>query len=161
MKITGLIFIFAAFSATGFYFSEKYISLLNDIKRADLFLKNLIFGIKCEHMTVYEIFKEIIKNCDKKTKNFLSDISPENFEKISEYSEKSGFCKNKTANSILEEAFFVLGKYSASEQEPELEFCRGKLKALYEKNEHDFLSKAKLSKSFGILSGLFAVIVLF
>ena len=159
MKTAGLILIFSALASTGFYFSEKYLSLLNDIKRTENFVKNLLLGIKSEHMTIYEIFNEINRMGDKKTKKFLTELSPEKFEKISEYSEKCGFSKNETANSILEEAFFVLGKYSASEQETELEFCRNKLKTLYEKSESDFRSKAKLSKSFGILSGIFAVIV--
>ena len=54
----------------------------------------------------------------------------------------------------------VLGKYSASEQTDEIEHCIDSLKSFYEKNEKELLNKAKLSKSFGIMIGVLAVIML-
>ena len=62
-------------------------------------------------------------------------------------------------NYILKEAFSVIGRYSAEDQISEIEFCRKKLNEIYLKNENEFRSKSKLSKSFGVLAGAFLIII--
>ena len=72
MKILGIIFLFLSVSFFGFYIAEKYISEIKDLKRVDLFIKNILFGLESENMTVNEIF-EFTKNYgDKKSFVFLS-----------------------------------------------------------------------------------------
>lgn len=159
MKVLGILMVFLSFTFAGFCISENYISKLKDIKRIDYLLKNIVLRIKNDSMTINEIFEEISKSSDEKTKKFISVINPESFDNLVADSENSLFCRNKSANIILKEAFSVLGRYSASEQEKEIELCRNRLRNLYEKSEENILSKAKLSKTSGILFGVFAAII--
>ncbi len=160
MKAAGLLFIMAAISLSGFIISEKYLSPLKENKRAEELLKNIILGIKRENLALPEIFENILSGCDKETKAFILTFDFRNIDKIDIYTKKSNFCKDETTVTVLKKAFSVLGKYSASEQIAEIENCIDQLKLFYEKNEKDILSKSKLSKSFGILTGLLAVIML-
>ena len=159
MKILGIILLFLSVSFFGFYIAEKYISEIKDLKRVDLFIKNILFGLESENMTVNEIFEFEKNSGDKKTKDFLDSISPKDFEKINEKAFETNFCKNKTANLILNEVFSVLGKYSAKEQIKEISFCRNKILSYYDKNEKLFLEKAKLSRYSGILAAIFSIIL--
>lgn len=160
MKTAGLFFIIFSFSATGFYLSSRYLSILEDIKRAEIFIKNIILFLKNENMTVDEIFKNCIEFGDSKTKNFLNEVKKNNFKNIAYLSEKNNFSKNRTVNLILEEIFLILGKYPAEEQIKEFEFSRLKLQDLLKKEEPDLVSKSKLCKNSGILLG-FLISILF
>ena len=160
MKTAGLFFIIFSFSATGFYLSSRCLSILEDIKRAEIFIKNIILFLKNENMTVDEIFKNCIEFGDSKTKNFLNEVKKNNFKNIAYLSEKNNFSKNRTVNLILEEIFLILGKYPAEEQIKEFEFSRLKLQDLLKKEEPDLVSKSKLCKNSGILLG-FLISILF
>ena len=160
MKFFGLILLFSAFSLVGFLKANSYLSSLKDIKRAEFLIKNIGLCIKKENMSVGKIFEICSLECDEKTKIFLDSISPKDFGNVIFFSQKSNFCKDKTANRILQEAFLVLGKYSAAEQLSELEFCRKKLLNLYEKSEDSLKNKAKLFRSLGVLCGMLFVIIL-
>ncbi|MBR3962908.1 MAG: stage III sporulation protein AB [Oscillospiraceae bacterium] len=159
MKIFGLALLFSAFLYSGFFIGSRYISALKEIERSGNLLKNIIFCLKKENMTVSKIFETCSLESDGETKNFILSLSPKNFDNIEILSAKTNFCKVKSANRILQEAFSVLGKYSADEQLSEIEFCRKKLINLYEKSEEPFKSKAKLFRYFGILAGAFFVII--
>ncbi|MBQ3531800.1 MAG: hypothetical protein IJA05_07780 [Oscillospiraceae bacterium] len=159
MKILGIILLFFSVSSFGFLVSENYVSLLKDVKRVDSFIKNILLGIESENMTINEIFDFTENSCDDKTKNFLSSVIPENFKNISEVAYITNFCKDRTVNSILEEVFFVLGKYSAAEQIREINFCRNKINTYYQKIEAPFLQKIKLLRYSGVLAGMFAAII--
>lgn len=159
MKIIGILFLFISILFFGFYLSEKYISILNDIKRADRLLKNIILGLESENLTVKEIFEFSKKSGDEKTLCFLNSISPKDFCKITKKSVETGFCKDKAVNSYLEEAFFVLGKYTAYEQIREINICRNKINDYYKKEEKTIYEKAKLSGYSGIFAGILAVIL--
>ena len=161
MKLVGIVMIASALSAGGFFAGEKYFSVLKGIDRADKLLGNIILGLQSERMTIEEIFENAVKTGDETTKNFIENLSPQETGNAAKIAYECGFCKNDTANSILSEAFFVLGRYSAEEQVKEIEFCRRKLKNLYEKSEEPFLMKAKLARYSGVLAGIFAAIVLF
>ena len=160
MKFIGIFLIFFSFSLFGFSLGNKYLSMLKDMKRAEIFIKNIILFIKNENLTVEEIFENCISCGDKETKKFLSELRDSHDGNISFLAEKSGFSKNKTVNLLLEEVFYVLGKYSSEEQIKEFEFCRSKIKNLFEKEEKDFTDRAKLCRNLGILSGLFVSIMI-
>lgn len=160
MKFFGLILVFLSATFLGLLFANKYISCLKDMKRVEFLLKNIILCLNKENTAVVEILKNCAKISDKETEKFLSSVSPEEFDMIAKVSDSNGFCSDKITNMILQEAFSVLGKYDASEQIKELEFCRKKVSELYEKNENALISKAKLSRCFGILLGAFLVIVM-
>ena len=160
MKILGLIIIFTVLTILGFSKAKDCISSLEDMKRAEFLLKNIVFCLKKENMPVNRIFDSCILECDGKTKDFLLSVSLKNLNNIGIISEKTGFCSDKKVNSVLEEVFSVLGKYSAEHQITEIEFCRKKISGIYEKSEKDFLSKAKLFRYSGVLAGLFFVILL-
>ncbi len=160
MKFIGICFIVFSFSSIGYLSGNRYISMLKDIKRIENFIKNIILFLKNENMTVNEIFKNCAVFGDEKTKDFLVEIQKNESVNISNISEQTGFCKNKTANLFLQEVFLVLGKYSSEEQIKEFEFCRSKIKNLYEKEEADYISKAKLCRNLGFLSGIFVSIII-
>ena len=160
MKILGLIIIFSIFTFLGFSKAKDSVSALEDMKRAEFLLKNIIFCLKRENMPINRIFENCIIECDGKTKEFLCSVSLKNLNSIDNIANKTGFCVNKKVNGVLSEAFSVLGKYSAEHQISEIEFCRKKINGIYEKSENDFLSKAKLFRYFGVLAGLFFVILL-
>lgn len=160
MKLLGITMIFVAASATGFFAGERYLSVLKEIKRAESLIGSIILGLQSERMTLSEIFENAVFSGDEKTKLFTESLSFQSLDDASKIAEKCGFCKDKATNLILGEAFSVLGKYSAGEQINELEFCRNKLRALYEKSEEPFSMKAKLSRYSGILAGTFFVIIL-
>ena len=159
MKILGLLLLFGSASFSGFLIANNFVSYLKDVKRVEDFIKNIILCLKKENMTLMKIFETCSNLSDSKTKDFIKSISPKDFDKIHFMAKESGFCKNKSALLILQEAFSVLGKYSLSEQISELEFCRKKASELYSKSEKDLLSKAKIFKSSGILAGTFLVII--
>ncbi|MBQ7874841.1 MAG: hypothetical protein IJ306_06780 [Oscillospiraceae bacterium] len=161
MKLFGITMIFAAAAAAGFLAEEKYLSMLKGIKRAENLMVNFILGLKSERLTLSEIFENAVSSGDEKTKRFIMNIPLQKLEDAPEISEKCGFCNDRTANSILGEAFCMLGKYSADEQISELEFCRNRFRSLYEKNEEPYKMKAKLSRYAGILSGIFFAIIFF
>ena len=160
MKILGLIIIFSIFTFLGFSKAKDSVSALEDMKRAEFLLKNIIFCLKRENMPINRIFENCIIECDGKTKEFLCSVSLKNLNSIDNIANKTGFCVNKKVNGVLSEAFSVLGKYSAEHQISEIEFCRKKINGIYEKSEKDLLSKAKLFRYSGVLAGLFFVILL-
>lgn len=161
MKILGIAFVFSATSFAGFFAGERYLSMLKGIKRAESFIANVILGLQSERQTLTEIFESTANSCDEQTKKFIDMLDLKSLGDASKKASEYGFCSEKTANSILSEAFFVLGKYSAAEQIKELEFCRSKLASLYEKSEENFRSKAKLSGYSGVLAGIFLAIIMF
>ena len=161
MKLIGIALIFSSATAVGFFISDKYLSMLKGIKRADILLKNIILGLQNERQTLSQIFENASACGDEKTKQFIAIIKIRDLENIGKSASECGFCSNSTANSILSEAFFVLGKYSAEEQIKELSFCRSKLQALFEKSEETLYMKAKLSRYSGVLAGAFFAIILF
>lgn len=159
MKLAGLIFLFCSASLCGFFTGNRYINMLKDISRAENLLKNIVLCLKKEKMTVYEILENCSLLCDSKTKMFLSKLSPKTFYDADFLSNENKFCSEKNVNYILKEAFSVIGRYSAEDQISEIEFCRKKLNEIYLKNENEFRSKSKLSRSFGVLAGAFLIII--
>lgn len=159
MKLAGIVFLFFSVSLFGFEIGNRYISLLKDIERAEVFLKNIMLCLENENMTVGEIFENCGNFCDKKTNDFVSALQSRESETVSETALKCGFCKNKAVFPVLEETFSVLGKYSAAEQIREIGFCRNKLKNIFKEHENLLRSKAKLSRYSGVLAGAFLSIL--
>ncbi|MBQ3501723.1 MAG: stage III sporulation protein AB [Oscillospiraceae bacterium] len=160
MKIAGLLFLFCSVSALGFEIGSRYISMLKDAKRAELFIKNIILCLENENMTLGEIFENCGKTCDEKTGKFIFSLSERNTKDIGKTALECGFCRNIDVIPALEEAFFVLGKYSAAEQIRELTFCRSRISNIILEHEKPLLLKAKLSGYSGVLAGAFLSILL-
>lgn len=152
MKFFGMIFIFSAFVMTGFYAGEKNTSALKDMESAHCFIKNILICLKNEHMTISKIFDFASNYGDDRTKNFIKQYKID---------KSKNFCSSKEVNDIINEVFFVLGKYSIDDQLREIEFCREKLKNLYDSNIKKQTEKAKLCRRFGILFGFLSVILFF
>ena len=160
MKLAGILFLFCFISSIGFEIGSGYISLIKDIERVELFLKNIILCLENENMTVGEIFENCYASGDEKTKLFIISVQNNNFEKASKSAFECGFCNNIEVFPILDEVFAVLGKYSAAEQIRELGFCRNKLKNIHHENKKTLCSKARLSRYSGVLAGAFISILL-
>ncbi len=160
MKLLGIIMVLISASGVGFYIGSKYISVLKGIKRAENFIGSIILELKNERLTLSQMFENAAALGDMSTQSFIKNLSFQNLNNISKIALESGFCPDESALAVLNEAFSVLGKYSAADQITELEFCKNKLHSIYEKNEENLLAKAKLSRSFGILSGIFFAIIL-
>ena len=160
MKLIGLAIIFIAAAYGGFYIGDKYRFVLNGIKRAENLLGTIVFGIQNERVPLSELFNNIASNGDKQTNEFMRNIELRHLDKAQIIAEQCGFCNDKTAIAILSEAFSILGKYSAAEQIKELEYCRNKLRAHYEKIREPFLIKIKLSRYSGIFTGILLSIIL-
>ena len=160
MKSLGIVILFSSFTFLGFSEAKKCILALESIKRTEFLLKNIVFCLKKENMAVNKIFENCICECDEKTKLFLESFSFRSSQSIDFIARKSEFCLLSEVNSVLQEAFSVLGKYPAEHQISEIEFCRKKIGNIYEKREKDFLSKAKLFRYSGVLAGLFFTVML-
>ena len=156
----GIILVIVSFSTLGFYLADKKLSVLKSIKRMDKLLEIIILSLESERMTLEEIFENNSFYNDKSTSDFLSKLSPSDFSNVSNIALECGFCTNKTALSILDEVFFVLGKYSSDEQIKEISFCRNKLNSFFEKINDEILSKAKLLKYSGFFAGITTAIIL-
>ena len=61
MKILGLIIIFSVFTFLGFLKAKDSVSALEDMKRAEFLLKNIIFCLKRENMPVKKRKKMLSK----------------------------------------------------------------------------------------------------
>lgn len=160
MKAVGIIFIITSFSAFGFYKSQKQLSVLKGIERAEKFLKNVLICLNTEHMTVKEIIENIAKTSDDKTKRFVLCLNDHDLTNSMKTSDLCDFCPSKEAVYIISEAFSVLGKYSLDEQTHEIENCIEKLKNIYRNKEDETKKKAEFSKISGILCGFFAAVLL-
>ncbi|MBE6899218.1 MAG: hypothetical protein E7479_00920 [Ruminococcaceae bacterium] len=161
MKFFGIVLIFISVSLIGFEIGNKYLSELGGIKRAEIFLKNIILCLESENLTLTEIFENCKKSGDKKTEDFIFLLFKNGMSDIEQNAAESGFCTNKSALSVLQETFFVLGKYSSENQIREISFCRNRLNDLYAQNEVLLKSKSKLIRISGILAGAFISILFF
>lgn len=160
MKALGLVLVFISFFSVGLFFSKRQIFVLKSIKRAEDFLNSILLNLKNEHLTVYELIEKIRRDSDFETKKHLESVTPENLLNFGKSAYSCGFIKNKTAASVFYEAISVLGKYGIDEQTDEIEFCRNKLRSLYEKSEENYKSKARLYAYFGFFGGILAAIFL-
>ncbi len=159
MKLIGIILIFLSVSFVGFEIGSKYISELKGIKRAEILLKNIILCIESENMTLKEIFENDIVLYDKNTEEFIFELNRYERKKVAQKAIESGFCNNKSAVLVLEEAFSVLGKFSSEDQIREIGFCRNRLNDIYKQNEPIIKSRIKLARISGILAGSFISIL--
>lgn len=159
MKLLGGIMIFSAIAFSGFYSGEIYRKRLLSIAKAENLIKKIVLLLKKENMALPEMFS-ILSAEDEITGDFLKKAEENRFCRIGEAAEESGFCKIDSVNSVLAEAFSVLGKYSADEQISEIEISRKKINDIYEKSKEPLLKKAGLIKKCGVLLGAFVLILI-
>lgn len=160
LKALGIILVFLAFVFTGLFFSYKQLLVLKSLKRAELFLYNIILCLQNGHMTVEKILETAGENGDEISKNFVKNISLNKLSEAPKAAKICGFSVITTVYEILEEVFFVLGRYSAEEQIKEITFCREKLQNFYSKNEENIKNKAKLFAYCGFFGGIAAAIIM-
>ena len=77
-----------------------------------------------------------------------------------EIASETGFCSDDYTNKLLQEAFDIFGKTTAEEQISRLKHIRGGIITRREELLQPSLQKAKLSRSFGIIAGLLAAVIL-
>lgn len=160
MKAAGIIIIITSFSVFGFYISQKQLSVLKGIKRAERFLKSVLICLNSEHMPIKEILEYIAKISDDETKRFVLCLEDYDLINSLKTADICDFCPSNEAVDIISEAFSILGKYSVDEQNIELENCIEKLKNVYSNTEETTKNKAAFSKISGILCGFLAAVLL-
>ena len=160
MKLTGIIMIMFSCSCMGLLYAQKYNAVLKGITRTENFIKNIILCLQNERMGIPDMLDYRSSFSDDKTGNFISFLYDFKFDNADEIALKCGFCADKTANEILKEAFFVLGKFSAGEQINELEICRNKLSVYREKISEELKDKAKFAVRMGLICGAFFTVIL-
>lgn len=163
MKLVGIILVFAAFTVTGFVMGRKYTSLLDGIERAEEFVEELITGIADERQTILEILENIHRN-DEATAAFIQILKNTSKGKMicfkHNYAVESGFCIDDYSNKLVEKAFNIFGKTTAHEQTACLKRIRAMLAKRYDELSDSVTQKAKLSRSFGVLTGFAVAIIL-
>lgn len=163
MKALGLVLIVAVALGFGFYTSFFYLSELKKIQTAEEIITTLIMGLENGNLSLREIFRNLKKEdslseafCTIEN-NLMKGIEP--FEK--EKADKLGFGHDKETVENLWKAFFVLGKSSAAEQTEKMRFYRENIRNRYQVQDEFLHKKAKLSRSMGLLGGLFLAIILY
>ena len=104
------------------------------------------------------------KGMDEKTDVFIDAVLKNSEGKRimlkKEIASETGFCSDDYTNKLLQEAFDIFGKTTAEEQISRLKHIRGGIITRREELLQPSLQKAKLSRSFGIIAGLLAAVIL-
>ncbi len=160
MKLIGIIMAAFSCSCAGFLAAQKYNTVLKGIIRTEKFIKNIILCLQNERMSIPDMLDYISSFSDEKTRLFICNLYGFDFTDIDKMAFECGFSEDETANLMLKEAFFVLGKFSAEEQINELVLCRNKLVNYIEKVSGILENKAKFAKRIGFICGIFIVVIL-
>lgn len=163
MKILGLTLILSAAFGFGLYISSFYLSESKKIQTAEEIVTTLILGVENGNLSLREIFRNLIK--DKKLAGTFCLIE-ENLRQGKEPFEKEkaailGFGYDKEVAENLWKAFYTLGRYSANEQAEKMRFYRENIRNRYREQNEYLRKKAKLSRSLGLLGGLFIAVILY
>ena len=153
MKLFGIVLVFLSFVFGGIAVSKNYLSLTEGIEKAEKLINTIIDGILNDRSTMEEILQRA-KGMDEKTDVFIDAVLKK------EIAEETGFCSDDYTNKLLQEAFDIFGKTTAEEQISRLKHIRGGIITRREELLQPSLQKAKLSRSFGIIAGLLAAVIL-
>ena len=163
MKLLGIVLVFLSFVFCGIAASKKYLSLTEGIEKAEKLINTIIDGILNDRSTMEEILQRA-KGMDEKTDVFIDAVLKNSEGKRimlkKEIASETGFCSDDYTNKLLQEAFDIFGKTTAEEQISRLKHIRGGIIIRREELLQPSLQKAKLSRSFGIIAGLLAAVIL-
>lgn len=163
MKLFGILLVFTACVFGGAAAAERYRALPLGAERAERLVAAMISGIKNEHGTLDEILHGVLKT-DEKTDEFVSSVLKSSAGKriVLKKGEaaKIGFCRDEAAAELLEEAFEIFGKTAAQEQIKSLEHVREKLAERQSSLSQPCCERAKLARSFGVIAGFLAAVIL-
>ena len=163
MKLLGIVLVFLSFVFCGIAASKKYLSLTEGIEKAEKLINTIIDGILNDRSTMEEILQRV-KVMDEKTDVFIDAVLKNSEGKRimlkKEIASETGFCSDDYTNKLLQEAFDIFGKTTAEEQISRLKHIRGGIITRREELLQPSLQKAKLSRSFGIIAGLLAAVIL-
>ena len=155
--------VFLSFVFCGIAASKKYLSLTEGIEKAEKLINTIIDGILNDRSTMEEILQRA-KGMDEKTDVFIDAVLKNSEGKRimlkKEIASETGFCSDDYTNKLLQEAFDIFGKTTAEEQISRLKHIRGGIITRREELLQPSLQKAKLSRSFGIIAGLLAAVIL-
>lgn len=162
MKILGLVLIISSAFGLGLYVNSFYLSELKKIQNADEMLTTLILGLENGNQSLKELFIALKK--DEKLAETFSFIE-ENIRRgkepfVRKNAAELGFGHDREVAENLWKAFFVLGRYSAPEQIEKIRFYRENIQNRYRIQNDPLHKKAKLSRSMGLLGGLFLAVIL-
>ena len=133
------------------------------IEKAEKLINTIIDGILNDRSTMEEILQRA-KGMDEKTDVFIDAVLKNSEGKRimlkKEIASETGFCSDDYTNKLLQEAFDIFGKTTAEEQISRLKHIRGGIITRREELLQPSLQKAKLSRSFGIIAGLLAAVIL-
>lgn len=163
MKLLGILLVFTACIFGGAALARRYISVLEGVERAEKLVAALADGVRREHGTMEEILRGVLKT-DDKTECFISAVFKNSAGKRivlkKEITEKTGFCSDGFANKLLLEAFDIFGKTDAAEQALRLEHIQSSLCKRREQLTKPTYERAKLARSFGVIAGFLAAVIL-
>ena len=162
MKILGLVLIILSAFGLGLYINSYYLSELKKMQNAEEILTTLILGLENGNQSLKELFINLKK--DEQLAETFSLIEKNIRLGKEPFAKKSaaelGFGHDREVAENLWKAFFVLGKYSASEQVEKICFYRENIRNRYRIQNDPLHKKAKLSRSMGLLGGLFLAVIL-
>lgn len=163
MKLLGILLVFAACIFGGAALARRYISVLEGVERAEKLVAALADGVRREHGTMEEILCSVLKT-DDKTDCFINAVLKNSAGKRivlkRETAAETGFCSDGFANKLLLEAFDIFGKTDAVEQVLRLEHIQSSLYKRREQLLKPTYERAKLARSFGVLAGFLAAVIL-
>ncbi len=163
MKLFGIALVFLAFVFGGAALARKYISVLEGVERAEKLVAAFADGVRREHGTMEEILRSVLET-DDKTDYFINDVLKNSAGKRIVLKKgtaaETGFCSDEFANKLLFEAFNIFGKTDAAEQALYLEHIRSSLCKRHEQLAKPTYERAKLARSFGVIAGFLAAVIL-
>ena len=163
MKLFGIALVFLAFVFGGVVLARKYISVLEGVERAEKLVAAFADGVRREHGTMEEILRSVLET-DDKTDYFINDVLKNSAGKRIVLKKgtaaETGFCSDGFANKLLFEAFDIFGKTDAAEQALYLEHIRSSLRKRHEQLLQPTYERAKLARSFGVIAGFLAAVIL-
>ncbi len=163
MKLFGIALVFLSFVFGGAVLARRYISVLEGVERAEKLVAALADGVRREHGTMEEILRGVLKT-DDKTECFVNAVLKNSAGKRivlkKETAAETGFCSDGFANKLLLEAFDFFGKTDAAEQALRLEHIQSSLCKRREQLTKPTYERAKLARSFGVIAGFLAAVIL-
>lgn len=165
LKFAGLTIIIAVTSFAGNYFSANLKIRLINLKKLNYMIDEIMIMLRFKSATVYEITEYLTNNERFSSFDFLGSISPESGVPFQQ-SWCTAVMKNPPDSfkngdiELLSDIGRKLGTSDLDGQISTLKLQQAELESLIHSAETDYLKKAKLYRSLGVLTGAFISIML-